>query len=54
EGVAVAADAVVCWIREGVESAMNRFNGPPAPSRQDESSSSPAGPAERQSEETSR
>ena len=23
EGVAVAADAVACWIREGVEDAMN-------------------------------
>ncbi len=52
EAVAVAADAVTCWIREGVESAMNRFNGPLA--REDESSGPSTGPTEAQSEETSR
>ena len=53
EGVATAADAVAVWIREGVESAMNRFNGLTATSRDDMPSGRPAGTTEEQSEETS-
>ncbi len=43
-GVETAAGAVVCWIHEGVESTMNRFNGLPAPSQTDDSRGRPAGP----------
>ncbi|MFN0052250.1 MAG: aminoacyl-tRNA hydrolase [Planctomycetales bacterium] len=28
--VGQAADAVACWLREGIDQAMNRFNAPPA------------------------
>ena len=43
-GVAVATDVVVCWIREGVERAMNRFNGPSDPSPKGDSSERSKGP----------
>jgi len=38
QAVAVAADVVESWIREGVEQAMNRFNGPLGPSPEGDAS----------------
>jgi PTH1 family peptidyl-tRNA hydrolase len=52
EGVGKAADAVECWIRQGTEIAMNRFNGPSAPKRRDTSSRREAGQTDEPSEET--
>ena len=28
--IAGASEAVICWLREGIDCAMNRFNSPPA------------------------
>ncbi len=55
EAVATAADAVMCWIREGVEDAMNRFNGSDRPKRRAKAPERRrADESETRSEETSR
>lgn len=45
-GVETAADAADCWIRQGTEVAMNRFNGQPGSSRPKKAPRDPEGPTE--------
>jgi PTH1 family peptidyl-tRNA hydrolase len=54
QGVMMAADAVMCWLREGLESTMNTFNGLPASPQQEQPPERMAELGEEPSEETSR
>jgi PTH1 family peptidyl-tRNA hydrolase len=52
QAIATATEAVECWVREGIEESMNRFNGPPPSSRRKALPSGLAGQTPEESEET--
>jgi peptidyl-tRNA hydrolase, PTH1 family len=51
QAITLAAEAVATWVRQGIETCMNRFNGPSAPSAHHEQRSRRTPPTDGRSEE---